>query len=66
MIFCERIFFVLFKNHYMASLKSIFGGELEGYTELLQASRLEVVDRMMAQAEAWKTPMKANLISGKV
>jgi uncharacterized protein YbjQ (UPF0145 family) len=36
----------------MASLKNIFGGELKGYTELLQESRREAVDRMMEQAEA--------------
>ncbi len=36
----------------MASLKNIFGGELHGYTELLQESREEAVNRMKAQAEA--------------
>ncbi len=36
----------------MASLKNIFGGELNGYTELLQDSRAEAVERMVAQAEA--------------
>ena len=36
----------------MAGLKNIFGGELKGYTELLQESREEALDRMMAQAEA--------------
>lgn len=36
----------------MASLKNIFGGELKGYTELLQESREEAVKRMIAQAEA--------------
>lgn len=36
----------------MAGLKNIFGGELRGYTELLQESRDEAVQRMMAQAEA--------------
>ena len=36
----------------MASLKNIFGGELKGYTELLQESREEAVSRMVAQAEA--------------
>jgi uncharacterized protein YbjQ (UPF0145 family) len=36
----------------MASLKNIFGGELKGYTELLQESRKEAVDRMIEQAEA--------------
>ena len=36
----------------MACLKNIFGGELNGYTELLQESRDEAVKRMVAQAEA--------------
>jgi len=36
----------------MAGLKNIFGGELRGYTELLQESREEAVQRMVAQAEA--------------
>ena len=36
----------------MASLKNIFGGELVGYTELLQESREEAVERMKAQATA--------------
>ncbi len=35
----------------MASLKNIFGGELKGYTELLQESREEAINRMQAQAE---------------
>lgn len=34
----------------MASIKNIFGGELKGYTQLLQESREEAVDRMIAQA----------------
>lgn len=36
----------------MAGLKNIFGGELKGYTELLQESRQEALDRMIAQAKA--------------
>jgi uncharacterized protein YbjQ (UPF0145 family) len=36
----------------MASLKNIFGGELKGYTELLQDARDEALDRMMEQAES--------------
>ncbi|MFV1982432.1 MAG: YbjQ family protein [Thiohalomonadales bacterium] len=36
----------------MASLKNIFGGELKGYTELLQESRDEAVNRMMEQAKS--------------
>ena len=36
----------------MAGLKNIVGGELTGYTELLQESREEAVKRMQEQAEA--------------
>jgi len=36
----------------MASLKNIFGGELKGYTELLQESREEAMVRMREQAQA--------------
>jgi len=35
----------------MAGLKNIFGGELRGYTELLQESREEAIERMVQQAE---------------
>jgi uncharacterized protein YbjQ (UPF0145 family) len=34
----------------MASFKNIFGGELKGYTELLQESRDEAIARMKSQA----------------
>jgi len=34
----------------MAGLKNIVGGELVGYTELLQESRAEATSRMVAQA----------------
>ena len=36
----------------MAGLKNIFGGELKGYTELLQESREEALSRMVEQAKA--------------
>ncbi len=36
----------------MATLKNVFGGELKGYTELLQESREEAMQRMAQQAEA--------------
>lgn len=36
----------------MAGLKNIFGGELRGYTELLQESRDEAVERMKEQASS--------------
>jgi len=34
----------------MASLKNIVGGELKGYTELLEESRKSATERMKAQA----------------
>lgn len=36
----------------MAGFKNFFGGELGSYTELLQESRDEAVQRMQAQAES--------------
>ncbi len=36
----------------MAGLKNIVGGELQGYTELLQESRKEAMDRMVMQAQS--------------
>jgi len=36
----------------MAGLKNVFGGELEGYTELLGESREEAIERMKAQARS--------------
>ena len=39
-----------FGRDFMASIKNVFGGELKGYTELLQESREEAVARMKAQA----------------
>ncbi len=41
-----------FGRDLMAGIKNIFGGELRGYTELLQEAREEAVDRMTKQAEA--------------
>jgi uncharacterized protein YbjQ (UPF0145 family) len=35
-----------------ASLKNILGGELKGYTELLQEARKEALHRMMEQARS--------------
>lgn len=35
----------------MASLKNIVGGELKGYTELLNDSRKQATDRMIEQAQ---------------
>lgn len=42
----------------MAGLKNIVGGELRGYTELLEESRAHAIERMQAQA----TAMGANAI----
>ncbi|MGB0722438.1 MAG: YbjQ family protein [Gammaproteobacteria bacterium] len=36
----------------MAGLKNLVGGELKGYTELLNESRQEALDRMQEQAKA--------------
>lgn len=36
---------------FMAGLKNIFGGELKGYTELLNESRDEAIERMIEQAK---------------
>lgn len=35
----------------MASLKNLFGGELKGYTELMEEARQEAATRMVEQAE---------------
>ncbi|WP_439133907.1 YbjQ family protein [Pseudomaricurvus sp.] len=35
----------------MAGFKNIFGGELKSYTDLLQESRQEAIDRLTEQAE---------------
>lgn len=36
----------------LASLKNIVGGELKGYTELMQEARQEATDRMIAEARS--------------
>lgn len=43
---------------FMAGLKNIVGGELTGYTELLQESRQQALERMIAQA----TELGANAV----
>lgn len=35
----------------MAGLKNIVGGELKGYTELMNESRTQAIERMVAQAQ---------------
>ncbi|MBD8544792.1 YbjQ family protein [Oxalobacteraceae sp. CFBP 8761] len=42
----------------MAGLKNMVGGELKGYTELLEESRVQATERMQAQA----TQMGANAV----
>ena len=37
---------------FMAGLKNLVGGELTGYTELLQEARVEAIDRMTEQAKS--------------
>jgi uncharacterized protein YbjQ (UPF0145 family) len=39
-------------SQFGASLKSLIGGELRGMTKALVASRHEVIERMVAEAEA--------------
>jgi uncharacterized protein YbjQ (UPF0145 family) len=41
-----------FGRDFMAGLKNIVGGELKGYTELLEESRREAVSRMVEMAKA--------------
>ena len=38
------------RRDFMAGMKNIFGGELKGYTELLEESRKEAIERMQEQA----------------
>jgi uncharacterized protein YbjQ (UPF0145 family) len=40
-----------FGRDFIASMKNIVGGELRGYTELLQESRNQALERMIRQAE---------------
>lgn len=37
---------------FLSGIKNIFGGELGAYTELLEESRQEAIDRMQEQAKA--------------
>ena len=41
-----------FGRDFFAGVKNIFGGELKGYTELLNETREEAVTRMVQQAQA--------------
>lgn len=46
---------------FMAGLKNIFGGELTGYTELLQESREDALARMVQEAESLGANAVVNL-----
>ena len=46
---------------FMAGLKNIFGGELRGYTELLQESREDALARMIQEAESLGANAVVNL-----
>ena len=55
----------------MASLKNIVGGELTGYTELLEESRQEAMQRMIAksrttwcQCNCWYSFSTSNIAQG--
>lgn len=41
-----------FGRDFMAGLKNLVGGELKGYTELLNEARAEALDRMKQQAQS--------------
>jgi uncharacterized protein YbjQ (UPF0145 family) len=45
----------------MAGFKNIVGGELKGYTELLQDSRKEAIERMVQQAEELEANAVVNI-----
>jgi uncharacterized protein YbjQ (UPF0145 family) len=49
-----------FGRDMFAGIKNIFGGELKGYTELMEESRIEATQRMLKQAEA----LGANAVIG--
>lgn len=49
-----------FGRDLFAGLKNIIGGELKGYTELMEETRTEATERMVAQA----TKFGANAIVG--
>ena len=46
---------------FMASLKNIVGGELKGYTELLQDSRNQAVERMTQRARQFGANAVVNI-----
>lgn len=50
-----------FGKDFAASLKNIVGGELKGYTELLDEARKEATERMIAQAKALRANAVINI-----
>lgn len=53
-----------FGRDMMAGLKNIVGGELKGYTELLNESRTEAIARLQKQAEAMGADAVINIRFG--
>jgi len=49
-----------FGRDLMAGLKNIMGGELKGYTELLNESRQQAIERMQQQAKKLGANMSAS------
>ena len=47
----RNIFNVLIVSCILAGFKNAFGGEIKGYTELLEESRKEATERMIKQAQ---------------
>ena len=44
-----------------AGLKTIIGGELKGYTEMMDQARAIATDRMIAEAQAWGADAVVNV-----
>lgn len=53
-----------FGRDFMAGLKNIVGGELKGYTELLNESRQQAVERLKQQAEGMGADAVLNIRFG--
>ena len=50
-----------FGRDFMAGLKNLVGGEITGYTELLNESRNEALNRMLQQAEGLQANAVVNV-----
>lgn len=53
-----------FGRDFMAGLKNIVGGELKGYTELLNKSRKQAIERLKDQAEGMGADAVLNIRFG--